>query len=377
LRRRKILHVVEDLNIGGLERVVQCIVLGLDREKYDVSVWCLSRGGMIADELKRQGVPIEILGLHSYHNPLHVWALARRMRRGRFDVVHTHGYFAGTFGRLAAVIARVPFLLHHVHTTYSFLQPRHHRIERALSSVTGRIICVAKAVQENLSAVVGIRGEKLCVIYNASPAEHDQCPSWVVEDTREALGIKPGDFVVTTVASISENKGQAVLLEAFRHTAADHPASKLILVGDGPRRQALETQARGLGLASRVIFTGVLMNVNPVLQLTDVLVLPTTKREGLSVALVEGLSAGIPLIGSRLGAIPEVVEDDVNGILVKPGSAVELGSALERLLRSPDIRKRMGQAGRAIYDRKFALARMMTQIEELYDGEMKQRDHAA
>ena len=376
MRKRKIIHVVEDLNIGGLERVVQCIVQGLDRERYDVAVWCLARGGMIADELKRAGFPVEVLGLRSYHNPRNVWVLARLMRRGGFHVVHTHGYFAGTFGRLAAAIARVPLVVHHVHTTYSFLAPRHHRIERALSFVTDRIICVANAVRENLSTVVGIRGEKLCVIYNASPVEQDRCASAAVDASRAAMGIKPGDFVITTVASISDNKGQAVLLEAFRGIAAVHSASRLVFVGDGPRRQALEKQARDFGLASRVLFTGVLTNVRPVLQLTDVLVLPTTEREGLSVALVEGLSAGIPLIGSRLGGIPEVVDDGVNGFLVEPSHARELGRALESLLSNPALRIRMGEAGRAIYDRKFSRIRMMAQIQEIYGGQRERREHA-
>lgn len=375
--RPKILQVVEDLNIGGLERVVQCIVLGLDRKRYDVSVWCLARGGAIADELKREGVPVEVLGLQSYHDPLNVLTLARRMRCGGFHAVHTHGYYAGTFGRMAATMARVPTVIHHVHTTYSNLKPRHHRVERVLSSVTGRIICVAGAVRDNLSNVLGIPRSKTCLIYNASPVQPEKCSLSDIESTRAAIGIRPGDTVITEVASLSDNKGQAVLLEAFRSVAAAHDGSKMVFVGDGPRRQALEEQARISDLASRVVFTGVLKDVSPVLRLTDVLVLPTTNREGLSVALIEGLSAGIPLIGSRLGGIPEVVEDDVNGILVKPGSAVELGSALERLLCSPDIRKRMGKAGRAIYDRKFTLSRMMAQIQALYDGEMKRRDHAA
>jgi glycosyltransferase involved in cell wall biosynthesis len=376
MARRKVLHVVEDLNIGGLERVIQCIVLGLDRDRYEVAVWCLARGGALADELKQRGVPVEILGLHSYHDPRNVFALACRMRRGRFHIVHTHGYYAGTFGRLAATMARVPAVIHHVHTIYSHLKPRHHRVERVLSSVTGRIICVARAVQENLSNVLRISSGKTCVIYNASPVRPEECSSADVESARTTMGIRPGETVITAVASLSDNKGQAVLLEAFRFVAEAYPGSKLVFVGDGPRRQALEEQTRISGLASRVVFAGVLKDVSPVLRLTDVLVLPTTEREGLSVALVEGLSAGIPLIGSRIGGIPEVVEDGVNGILVEPGSAAELGDALGMLLSSPDRRKRMGQAGRGIYDHRFNSAHMMAQIHALYDREIKRRNHA-
>ena len=377
MARRKVLHMVEDLNIGGLERVVQCIVSALDRDRYDVAVWCLARGGAIADELRLKGVPVEILGLHSYHNPVNVLNLALRMRCGGFHLIHTHGYFAGTFGRVAAAMARVPVVIHHVHTTYSYLKPRHHWVERILSSGTERIICVAGAVRENLSSRLSLRGNKTCVIYNASPVQAETCSPAEVESSRAAMGIRPGDVVITEVASLSDNKGQAVLLEAFRNVAAAHDRARLVFVGDGRRRQFLEEQVRIAGLASSVVFTGVLKDIRPVLRFTDVLVLPTTEREGLSVALVEGISAGIPLIGSRLGGIPEVVEDGVNGLLVMPGSAEELGRALQNLLCSPELRKRMGEAGRAIYDRKFTLDRMMEQIQAIYDGEMRRAYHAA
>ena len=377
MARKKILQLVEDLNIGGLERVVQCIVMALDRDRYDVSVWCLARGGAIADELKRKGIPVEILELRSYHNPVNVLRLARRMRREGFHLIHTHGYFAGTFGRLAAAIAKVPVVIHHVHTVHTNLHSRHHRIERILSSGTSRIICVSGAVRENLSTVLGIQSSKTCVIYNAAPCRADTCSQAEIDSVRAAMGIRPGDRVITEVASLSDNKGQAVLMEAFHRIAANHERSRLVFVGDGSRRKRLEEQARGHGLASRVVFAGVRKDVRPVLRLTDVLVLPTIEREGLSVALVEGLCAGIPLVGSRLGGIPEVVEDGVNGVLVEPRDAGDLCRALETLLGSPALRKRMGDAGRAMYDRKFSLDRMMGQIQALYDEEIAGTHHAA
>lgn len=377
MARRKVLQVVEDLNVGGLERVVECIASQLNRDRFDVSVWCLARGGAIADELKRKGIPVEILDLHSYHNPLSVLRLARRMRREGFHLVHTHGYFAGTFGRLAAAIAGVPAVIHHVHTTCSNLKPRHHRIERILSLRTGRIVCVAGAVRESLSTALSIQSSKTCVIYNGSSCRPETCSEAQVDSVRSAMGIRPGDRVITEVASLSDNKGQAVLLEAFHRVAAAHERSWLVLVGDGHCRHRLEERARACGLASRVVFTGLLKDVRPVLRLTDVLVLPTTQREGLSVSLIEGAAAGLPLVGSRLGAIPEVVEDGVNGILVQPRDAEDLRRALDTLLCNPELRKRMGEAGRAMYECKFSLDRMMGQLQALYEEEIARAYHAA
>jgi glycosyltransferase involved in cell wall biosynthesis len=376
MARRRVLHVVEDLKIGGLERVVQCIVLGLDRERYDVAVWCLARGGVIADELKCKGVAVEVLGLQSYHNPMRVLSLALRMRKGCFHIVHTHGYYAGTFGRLAAAIARVPAVIHHVHTVYLDLNPRHRRIEKILSSMTGCVICVAGAVREYLTTALGIPGGKTCVLYNASPVQTESCSPAEIESIRAAIEIAPGNQVITAVASLNDNKGQSVLLEAFRSVAAAHPGSKLVLVGDGPRRKALEEQARVCGLASRVVFTGVLNDVRPVLRLTDVLVLPTTAREGLGLALIEGAAAGLPLVGSRIGGIPEVIDHRENGFLFRPGDPIDLAGVIGMILEDPVLRERMGRRSREIFRTRFSPEIMVDRIKAIYDTALERKAHA-
>lgn len=377
MRRRRVLHVVEDLNIGGLERVVQCIALGLDRERYDVSVWCLVRGGAIADELKRAGIAVEVLGLRSYHNPLNVLSLARRMRKGRFHVVHTHGYYAGTFGRLAAAMARVPALVHHVHTLCLHLDLRHRRIERLLSSMTGCIVCVAGAVRDSVTRSLRIPAGKTCIVYNASGIGTETCSAADVQSLRDAAGIRPGDAIITAVASLNDNKGQAVLFEAFRSVSQAYPASKLVFVGDGPRRKDLEERARASGLSSRVFFTGVLKDVRPALLLTDVLVLPSVEREGLGLALVEGAAAGLPLIGSRLGGIPEVIENRENGLLFRPGDAGELAGAIGAILGDPAQRERMGRRSREIFKERFAPDVMIGRIQAIYDTALERKAHAA
>ena len=114
----EMLHLVEDLEIGGLEKVLASIVSSLDRSRYEVQVWCLAAGGEVAQALIEKGILLRVLGLRSYYNPLAVVRLSRLMREEWFDLLHTHGYFAGTFGRLAAICAGIPALVAHVHSTY-------------------------------------------------------------------------------------------------------------------------------------------------------------------------------------------------------------------------------------------------------------------
>ena len=117
MHKLKIVHMVEDLEVGGLEKVIATIVLGLNKDKYEVETWCLAAGGLIADELEEKGIKVKVLGLTSYHNPIAVIKLALLLRRERVDIVHTHGHFPGMFARLSGLLARIPKTITHIHTT--------------------------------------------------------------------------------------------------------------------------------------------------------------------------------------------------------------------------------------------------------------------
>ena len=119
----QVVHLVEDLKVGGLEKVIAGIVTGLDHRKFDVEIWCLANGGQVADWLRHMGVTVQIFNWRTYHNPLNIARLSYHLRKSRVDIVHTHGYFGSTFGRIAALVAGVTRILTHVHTSYfRFLQ---------------------------------------------------------------------------------------------------------------------------------------------------------------------------------------------------------------------------------------------------------------
>ena len=371
-KKTRVVHIVEGLEIGGLERVIQAIVLNLDAGRYEVAVWCLDRGGAVAEEIREKGVPVEILGMRTYHNPLNVLRLAHRLRRCGCRVAHTHGYFAGTFGRAAALLAGVPVILRHMHTTEYGFKTRNRWVERFLARFSDRVICVSEAVRDFAVGTLKIPEPLTCVIYNASPLESASAPAAATDSYRAQLGLNGRDRVVTVIASLTGNKGHGVLLDAFRGVSARCPEAKLVIVGDGPRKEALKTFAAA-GLGSKVCFTGLVDDVGPVLGLSHVLVLPSLEREGLSVALIEGLGAGLPVVASRLGGIPEVVEDGVNGILVPPGDARALESAMARLLGSEALRTAMGNAGRDLFERRFSRAEMIGRVQSLYGAALGRR----
>ncbi len=362
--------------MGGLERVIQTIALGLDPAKYDLHVWCLARGGVIAEDLMRRGVPVRILGLASYYNPLRLGDLARMIDQERFDIVHTHGYFAGTFARLALLLRRGPAVIHHIHTTDQRFKARNRRMEAFLSRRSDRVVCVSRAVGRFAAENLGVAPQKIRVVHNTAFAEpdHSAARAGTAHDILSRLS--PGDFMVLSIASLTPNKGHEVLLSALAELAPRHEQIKSVIVGEGAGRQALETRIGEMGLGSRVMLAGVRQDVLPFLQRADVVVLCTVGREGLSVALIEGAAAGRPLVGSDIGGIPEVIEHGENGYLFRPGDSRELARSLERLVNDPDLRLRMGQRSRSLYQERFSRETMIGQIEQIYDEVLQGRAHA-
>jgi hypothetical protein len=132
MHKIKVLQLIEDFKIGGLERTVETIFDGLDKCRYAVSIWCIAAGGEIADKFIREGKDIRILNFKTYHNPLNIIRLSYLIRMNRFQIVHTHGYFTNTMGRISAFLARTPVIISHVHTTYWNFSKRNLWVERVL-----------------------------------------------------------------------------------------------------------------------------------------------------------------------------------------------------------------------------------------------------
>ena len=367
--KAKILHLVEDLNVGGLERVLATIVLNLPEDDYDVRVWCLAQGGPVADDLSDSGINVKVLGLKNYHNPLNLLKLAYFIKKANIDVIHAHGYFAGTFGRLAAILVRVPKIIVHVHTTYYKFKFRHLCMENFLARFTDKIICVSEATQEFVNNVEGISRDKTCLIYNGCG---------FVPETRNSMkaaelsrSFSQSDFVIATVASLVPHKGHRWLIGAVKNLAEKYANLKLIIIGDGPLKSSLETMVADLKLTAQIKFAGLQKDVRSFLKMSNAFVLPSIEREGLGLALIEAMAMGLPIIGSNIGGIPEVIEDNVNGFLVEPNNLKDLSGAIERLILNPESRARMGLEGQRRYTRMFTVDEMMKKIKGLYQEQAR------
>lgn len=363
-RKTTVVQAVENLRIGGIEKMVSTIAQGLNKDKYDVKVYCLAEGGVLADELIRKGYEVKILNLRTYHNPINILRLARLLRKDKVEILHTHGYFASTFARLAAFSARVPIIFTKVSGTYYDAGFRYRLIEKALSLFSDRIICVSDAVKKFAIERERINPDKIVVIHNGAKIE---LPSQSAAALKTRWGIKEGDKIIGTVARLEPVKGIEYFIRAASKMDKMSNSVKFLIVGDGTQRQELGNLAKALRIKDKVIFTGFLTNPQDALSIMDIFVLPSSVREGFSSALSEATGFSLPVVATKIGGNVEAVSDGINGILVLPKDSSALAKAILSLLNDPVKARKMGEESRKLYFKRFSAEIMIKKIEELYD----------
>ncbi len=366
----RIAHLVEGLEIGGLERVVQTLVRHADRRRYQVEVIALSRGGPLAGEIEAGGTPVRILGLHSYY-PADILRAARALRSPCTPhLVHSHGYFAGALGRAAAVWAGIPATIHHLHTLDTSLRVHHRHFERLLARVTNRIVCCSRAVETFAAEVHGLPRALLVTIPNGI----DPAPVMERDAARELLGDEPSAApVIGCIGGLNPHKGQDVLLRACARLGPSFVPGTVVFIGDGPERPRLERLVESLGLSGKVRFLGRRSDVRRLLPAFDLVVVPSVAREGLGLAALEAMDAARPVIASRVGGLAEVIEDGRTGVLVPPGDPAALAGAILSILDRPDRGRALGEAARWRVESEFRATRMTRRVEAIYEEALHER----
>ncbi len=375
MKKIKVLQLVEDLKVGGAEKVIADINQDLDRGKFETQIWCIARGGSIADELQEKGAAVKILGISSYFNPVNILKLTTLLKKENPDIVHTHGYFASVIGRIAAKYARVPVIFNHVHSTYWDYKKRNLFIEKLLSKHTQTIICCSEAVRDFVTNNEKIDLSKTVVIYNGVDEERFSHFNNVSAAKME-LGIEPDDPVIGTVSSLTPHKGHKYVLLAARKILETFSSTKFLFVGDGGLKEKLEDQANNLKISSNVIFTGTRKNIPELLNLMDIFVLPSSSREGLGISIIEAMAVEKPVVATDIGGIPEVVDNGKTGILIPPQNAEAIAKAVIELLFHPGKAKEMGRLGRLRIIDKFTTKRMISDIENLYRNLFNQKSES-
>jgi len=364
-RKINVIHIVEELTIGGLEKILTTIVLNLDKKKYNISVWCLREGGFFADKLVKEGIDVKILHISTSRNPLSIYKLYRFLKSHKFDIIHTHAYSAGTIGRMSAFLAGVPVIISHNHSVYDYYGKFYNLVEWFLSLITDRVICISEVVNGFANKTQRINSKKLITIHNGIDDVCDLTEK-SSSDLKKELGIPINHPVICTISHMEEHKGLKYLLEAASLLLQSKNDVSFLLVGEGVLKKELKILCADLKIEKNVIFAGEQSDISEILSLSDIFVLPSL-REGLPLTILEAMACGKPVIATNVGGIPEIVKDGENGILVYPKDPETLYMAMNELLGDREKREKMGRIGKRVCDESFRTKTMVEKVEDLYD----------
>jgi glycosyltransferase involved in cell wall biosynthesis len=367
-----VLQVTQDLGHGGLERVAATIGLNLDRDRFDVSFLALRDGGPRADELRDAGFRVDVFTAGPKADYLSSLRVARYLRHHRPDVVHTHNTHALIDGAIGALLAGRPGVVHTDHARPFPDRKRYMIAEHLLSHLTYRMVGVSDHTTENLRRYERIPSGKLMTIPNGVDVPHLDRAA-VRADVRAELGISADQPVVGTAVRLAAQKGLTYLIQAFARLTRPLPTATLVLAGTGPDREALETLAETLGVASRVQFLGLREDVPRLLCAFDVFALSSI-WEGMPLGVLEAMALRCPVVATAVGGVPEILEHELSGCVVPPRDVDQLEACLRRLLEDPATARAMADRAHARYHDKFSVHRMIAAYEELYlQGSERQR----
>ena len=365
MRKLRVLTLVDKPTVtGGAERLAAVVAMKLDPARFE-SVLCASRQTdepLLDRELEEAGIGVLALGRRSTLDLL-AWRPLVSLLRDGVDVVHAHMFGSNVWGTVLGRLSGVPVVVAHEHTWSFQGRPLRRFLDRELVARWADVfVAVSGEDRRKMIEVEGVDPAKIRLIPNGIPSP----ANGAVADVRAELGIEPGAPVLGVVCELRAQKALEVLFEAAALLLAEFPTLKVLVAGDGPERARLEEGARRLGVANTVLFLGIRRDVPAVLAAVDVAVL-SSDYEGSPLSVMEYMAAAKPVVSTRVGGVPELVKDDVHGLLVEPRDPEALAEAVARLLRDPALAKRLGAVGRKRQQREFSLEAMVRRIEDLYE----------
>jgi L-malate glycosyltransferase len=371
--RLRVTYLIDKLHRAGAQVHLGQLASSIDRGAFEPEVVCLLSGGPVADALREDGVPVDVLSLGRLYAPgalAGLVRLARRLRSRRVDVLHTYLVSANVCGTLAGRLAGVGAV---VTSRRDMGFSRNARLrfveERLVNPLVSKVVAVSPAVAEATRRERGLRDDQVVTIANGVDLERFDAAGHPRPEARaQAMrewGVADDEVAVGAIGHLSPVKGHADFLEAAARVLARHPRTRFVLVGEGPLRSELEARAARLGVRERVVFAGVRSDVASVLARLDVVVLPS-HTEGLSNVLLESMAMARPLVATAVGGNPDVLRDGVSGRLVPARDPEALAAAVLGLIADPQKAQAMGREARRVVEREFSQQRMVGAYEALY-----------
>jgi glycosyltransferase involved in cell wall biosynthesis len=371
--RVRLLHIVGESRFGGIAKIILPLGKITQAEGWQVDV-------LTTDPIFQQAVKQHSLGLVNLdviRREIHpVWDLRGLVRLTRFlrsepyQIVHTHTSKAGFVGRLAARLAGVPVVVHTAHgfafheDTPVSVRRFYSALERLASRWCDRIVTVSE-FHRTWAIELGICSPGRIMAIPNGIAEVVRNREVGLAEVRREMGARHGDLVILSMTRLAPDKGLEYLVEAAALLPRSGRRIRIVIAGDGPERNRLEQLTAHLGVTDRVVFLGFREDVGDLLAASDLVILPSL-REGLSIALLEAMAAGKPIIATSIGSQREVASRADMARLVRPADALALSEAIARLAGDEALMARLGASARAVYESHYTENRMLRSYRQLY-----------
>ena len=366
-----IVHLVYRLDFGGLENLMVERINRLPAGAYRHAVVALTEITDFSKKISKPGVSLHALhkrpGL-SLHTHLDLWRLLRRLKPA---VLHTYN-LAGAEYAPVALLAGVPVRIHGTHGRDAAdpdgTNPKHLMLRRLMLPFYDCCYANSADMEAWNRKLVGVPAHKSRMLGNGIDADKFHPPAAGKEHQHTPFG--PECIVIASVGRIQDVKDHAGLVDAFLLLRAQAPELadrlRLMIVGDGPLLAQLRAKVDAAGIAGQVWLPGARNDVAAILRGADVFAM-SSLAEGTPGAALEAMACGLPVAGTRVGGIPEVVDDGVTGLLVAPSDAAAMAAALEKFARDPEMAARYGAAGRARVLLKYNMPAMVAAYQAMYD----------
>jgi glycosyltransferase involved in cell wall biosynthesis len=373
--RRKVFYLVDSLNIGGTESQAVELARRIPTAGYDVTLGCLRAAGPLLERLHGSELTVREFyprgGLDSPGGIYQLLRLSWFLRRGKFDIVHTHDLWSNLLGVPAARMAGVRAIVSSRRDLAHFDWYRGKRRVwlRRIQGLSGAVIANATSIRDALISEDGFASEKVRVIHNG--IEVEMFPAGGHNRERIFPGVGDRKLIVLVGNMHTDVKGHAWLIDAVPAVIREFPEVRFVFVGDGAKRADFEDQAAKLGVVQNFMFLGQRRDVAEILSGCDIAILPSLV-EGLPNAVLEYMAAQLPTIATRVGGSAELIEDGKTGILVPPENSTALSDALLLLLRDSSLAGRLALNAREFAIRNFSYEKLLTEVDALY-SELLQR----
>lgn len=368
MRKIKILHLISTLDIGGVQKQIFEVVSRLEGEEFSNTVGSF-RDGILRESFENAGIPVVIFPRWFRFDPLLPFRIAGYLVKEKIEILQTYLFTANTWGRLGGILAGSTVMIASERNAIPWKGSIHLFLDHILSYPTASIVTSSQAVKKLVVKRALIPSHKIRVIYNG--VDIQKFSSGDKKSARSRLSLPPQALIIGTVGRLHWCKGHRYLLEAFKKLLPEFPSLYLLIVGEGEERKKLEVLAYKLGVRHRVIFTGEIKEPVDYIRCMDIGVYPSL-YEALGISILETLACEVPVVASKTGGIPEIV-DEKCGFLVSPGDSESLAKAINILLKDEMKRRKMGKMGREKVKENFSIEKTVEEWKSLYGEVIKKK----